>query len=184
MKTDTLVQAIGATEARTRNTASKRLQTLSEERPEQVYPHFNFLADLTRGDNNILKWNALLTLANLAAVDSAKKLDRMLDEYLAPVRGPVMITAGNAMKGAAVIAAAKPYLADRIAGAIFQVERAKYATPECRNVAVGHAIQALGKIFPSIEDKRAVVSFVTRQKKNPRAATRAKAIKFLKKQLV
>jgi hypothetical protein len=49
----------------------------------------------------------------------------MLDDYLAPIRGPVMITAANTIKGAVIIARAKPHLAAKIAGALMRVERAK-----------------------------------------------------------
>jgi hypothetical protein len=48
-------------------------------------------------------------------------------------------------------------------------------------VAVGHAIQSLGRFFESIEDKRVVVKFVRAQLENPRPATRAKARAFLAK---
>ena len=85
------------------------------------------------------------------------------------------------MRGAAEIAAAKPRLADRIAAAIVRVQRARYATPECRNIAIGHAIQALDRFFPNIEKTRPVLNFVHSQFQNPRPATRRKAEKFWKK---
>jgi hypothetical protein len=92
-----------------------------------------------------------------------------------------MIAAANVMQAAAVIAAAQPRLADTLAAGILTVGRAKYETEECRNVAIGHAIQALDRFFASIPRQRAVVSFVRRQLDNPRPATRRKAEKFLKK---
>ena len=78
------------------------------------------------------------------------------------------------------IALAKPYLADRIARAIRTVERAEYQKPECRNVALGHAILALQKIFALLHDQHAAELFVRRQQRNPRNATRAKARQFAK----
>ena len=90
-----------------------------------------------------------------------------------------MIAAANTIQGAADIALAKPHLADRIATEIIKVDRAHYATPECRNVAVGHAIQALDRFFEHIQKKDSVLAFVESQFDNPRPATRKKAEQVL-----
>ena len=178
---DTLVAGVGSETARVKFGASKVLRLLSEQAPELLYPHFDFFACLLENQNSILRWNALLVLASLAAVDRKGKLDRIMDAYLAPIPGPHLIDAGNAMRGATAIARAKPYLADKIARHILHVERATYRTPECRNVAIGHAIRALEQFFGAIEDKRAVQMFVSRQVGNSRPATRRKAQQFLRK---
>jgi hypothetical protein len=44
--------------------ASKALRILSERVPEALYPHFDSFAAMLSHDNQILKWNATLTLAN------------------------------------------------------------------------------------------------------------------------
>ena len=64
---------------------------------------------------------------------------------------------------------------------ILKVEQASYRTPECRNVAIGHAIQSFDRLFGQVKQKRPVLAFVTRQLDNPRPATRKKAEKFLKR---
>ena len=110
--------------------------------PELLYPHFDFFAAMLGHDNHILKWNATLTLANLARVDRESRIEAILDRYLDLIVGSNMITAANAMRGAAIIGVAKPHLVKRIVSRIMRVERAKYATPECRNVAIGHALRA------------------------------------------
>ncbi len=172
---------VGSSVASERFGASKALRILSEQDPDAVYPHFGFFVRLLDGTNQILKWDATLTLANLAGVDREGKLDRMLDSYLAPIAGPNMVGAANVIRGAAVIAAAKPHLAPRIAARILDVEHATYATAECRNVAIGRAIVALDGFFTVIDDKKAVLEFVRRQVRNRRPATRAKAQKFLRR---
>ena len=175
------VNAVASKRGTTRLAASKALRTMSEQAPESVYPHFDFLAGLLESENHILKWNATLTLANLATVDAEGKLDGILDAYLAPIPGPNMIDAANAIHGAADIALAKPHLARAIAGRILDVENAAYATPECRNVAIGHAVRALDRIFEIAGERNAILRFVRRQADNPRPATRAKAETFLRK---
>ena len=161
--------------AAVRRDKGKYLRDLSEREAPALYPYLDVLAGLLGHPNSIIQWNAMRTLANLAPADREGKLDCLLDAYLARIRGPVMITAAHAIQGAATIAAAKPHLADRIAAEILGVEKAKYATPECRNVAIGHALEALRKIAPLLADKQLVRAFARRQESNVRPATARKA---------
>lgn len=179
-----VMDALGSVTPRIRFSASKLLRLASEESPEGLYPHFDFFTRLLHDKNSILRWNAMLTLGNLAAADHQKKLDSILGEYLAPISGKSLIDAANTIRGAATIAQAKPYLADEIAKAILAVEEARYGTRECRNAAIGHAIKALDEFFPSLRDHYRVLSFVRRHAKNPRRATSNKARKFLAKREV
>ena len=175
-----VIAGVGAARAGTRLGASKALRVISAEEPELLYPHFDFLAALLAHENHILQWNATLTLANLARVDRDGKIEAILDRYLSLITGPNMISAANAIRGAAVIAQAKPHLLERIVTQIMRVERTDYATPECRNVAVGHALRALEELAALLPDQRRVRLFAARQLGNPRPATSAKARKFLK----
>jgi hypothetical protein len=175
-----VVAGIGAKRAAVKLGASKALRIMSGQLPELLYPHFDFFAAMLDNGNNILKWNATLTLANLAQVDREGRIESILDRYLAPITGPNMITAANAIRGAAIIGLAKPHLARRILLRIMRVERAKYATPECRNVAIGHALRAIEKLAGLLPDQRMLRLFAARQLGNPRPATSAKARKFLK----
>jgi hypothetical protein len=172
---------LDAPAARVKYGCLKDLRRLSEEEPQLVYPDFEKFVRLLDHPNSIFRWNAAHILANLARVDRSRKIGPLLGKFLQPVGGPQMIAAANVMQAAAVIAAAQPRLADTLAAGILTVGRAKYETEECRNVAIGHAIQALDRFFASIPRQRAVVSFVRRQLDNPRPATRSKAEKFLKK---
>lgn len=174
-----MIAGIGAKQARVRLGASKALQNLSCQSPQLLYPHFDFFAALLGHANQVLKWNALTTLANLAPVDSEGKLDSILSSYLSPIAGPNMITAAHAIRGGAIIGSAKPHLAQRIAREILCVEGAVYATAECRNIAIGHALQAFGVLCRVLPNNRAIRAFARRQRGNPRAATAAKARKFL-----
>jgi hypothetical protein len=160
--------------------ASKALRILSARIPELLYPHFDFFAEMLTHGNQILKWNATITLANLARVDRESRIEGILDRYLDLISGPGMITAANAMRGAAIISLAKPHLADRIVTRIMHVEREEYATSECRNIAIGHALCALEELAGLLPDQRSARLFAARQLGNPRAATSSKARRFLK----
>jgi hypothetical protein len=148
-----------------------------QEAPDLLYPHFDSLARILRHSNSILRWNAMIALGNLAGMDSGGKIDRILTDYLSPIAVPHLIDAATAIHGAAAIARSKPRLAPAIAKAILQVEEGIYATRECRNVAIGHAIEALH----GMSDQDGVVEFVTSQLRNPGQATRRKAERFVRK---
>ena len=157
-----------------------RLRIISEKKPAVLYPEFDRLVSLLDSENNIFKWGAILCIGNLAVVDSEGKIDRILDKYLQPISGRVMITAANVIVGAGKIARAKPHLAGKIARALLRVERANYQTEECRNVALGHAVASLDLFFEHLDKPQPVMEFVQRQLHNRRNAVRVKAGIFLK----
>ena len=160
---------------------AKVLRIISEVRPEALYPHIDTFIKLLDSDNNIMKWEGIHAIGNLARVDNDRKIDTILTRYLKPIEGPVMITAANVIGGAAKIAAAKPYLAERIAKALLKVEHAQYDTDECRNVALGHTLDAFELFFDNIKSKQPVIDLVTKQLDNSRNSTRKRAEKLLKK---
>jgi len=158
----------------------KVLRLLSERHPVVLYSHFDQLAELLGHENSILKWGAIIIIGNLAAVDSDNKIDGLLDRYLQPISGPVLITAANTIGAAAKVALAKPHLVDKIVNALLQVEEAKYQTRECRNVALGHALKSLDLIFAYIRDRQRIIDFAKRQLRNRRNAVRVRARAFIK----
>ena len=152
-----------------------------KKKPSVLYPEIGRFFRLLDSESNIFQWGAIIIVGNLAAVDSAGKIDAVLDRYLQPISGHVMITAANVIGAAGKIALAKPHLADRIARALLQVEAATYQTEECRNVATGHAIKSFELFFVHLKKPQPVVEFVKRQLNNRRDAVKKKAARFLKR---
>jgi hypothetical protein len=176
-----LIERLESREARVKYGASKALRILSEREPAVLSPHFDFFAGQLGCDNTLLKWNAILILGNLAAVDAEGRFERIFRAFFKPIAGPVMITAANTIRAAGSIACARPELAGRIARELLKVDRATYQTPECRQIAIGHAIEALDRFFPSIERPKPVVEFVERHRKSSRGGTAKKAERFLRR---
>jgi hypothetical protein len=175
------LRGLDASEARVKYGSSKALRLASRQSPASIYPHFNRFASLLAGDNTILRWNATRTLGYLAAADCDGQLEKIFARFFAPIRGHEMIGAANTIAAGADIALAQPRLADRISRELLKVETATYATPECRNVAAGHAIRALGRFFELLRRRAPVLAFVRRQLNNPRQATRRHAERFLRR---
>ena len=177
-----IIEGLKADKARIKYGCAKALRIISEQRPDLLYPHFHFFVGLLDHENKILQWDAAFVLSQLARADDDDKFAAIFDRYFSPIPGPVMITAANVIQGGARIAQAKPHLADRIAAEVFKVAKARYQTPECRNVALGHAILALGAILPLLRHPAPAVDFIRRQTRNRRPATRKKAQQLLRSQ--
>jgi hypothetical protein len=169
------VERLGAPTGTDRYNAGKELIVTAEKFPERVYPHFAAIAGLLGTEAKIVRWEVQRILSLLAGVDVENRMEPLLGEYLAYIRGTNMISAANAIGGAGTIALAQPALRERIVRAILEVERATYETPECRNVAIGHALEALGGIWETVRGDAAVRGFVERQKANTRAAVAKRA---------
>lgn len=160
---------------------SKVLRLISLKNPAALYPRMDFFIGMLENKNTFLRLDAARVIANLATIDSEGRFERVFDKFFAPISGPTMIPAANVIGAAAGIARAKPELAGRIAVEILKVAGAKYATDECRNVALGHAIKSFELFYDLIEDKAPVARLIKKQLKNTRPATRKKAELFVRR---
>lgn len=181
-----LIGALQVEKGTAKYSYEKVLRLASEHRPDLIYPHFDFFVGLMDGDNNFLKWGAIMTIANLTAVDAEGRFEAIFEKYYAPIPGPVMITAANIIGSSPRIVRAKPRLVGPITQEILKVQKARYEShgrpsPECRNVAIGHAIEAFDQFFGQVEDQAAVIAFVKRQLRNTRKPVGKKAERFLRR---
>jgi hypothetical protein len=179
-----LLEALDAKKANIKYGAEKVLRLVSEKRPELIYPHLQRFVELLEGENKFLQWGGIMTIANLATVDTEKWIEKNFDRYFTPISGPVMVTAANIIAGAVKIARAQPALSERIVGEILKVDKAKYLmhgqlSPECNNVVCGHAVEALAEIYNQVNDRKRIREFIQRQLENSRPAVRRKAKVFL-----
>ncbi len=132
--------------------------------------------------NNIVKWNAIDTIANLTKVDSSNKFGSVFKKFHSGLlREGSLITAAHVAMGLATVASYRPELEPKITKELLNIEKVPVPTDECRNILIGHAINAFGVNIDSIQDNTAVESFVRRQLDNPRRGTRTKAEKLLRK---
>ncbi len=157
----------------------KTLLAIARTRPHLLTPHFEFFSRLAASDATILKWCAIDIVGAIAAVDADGHVDRVLRALSARLREGRLITAGHALWALAHIARHRPQLQHRVTRAILRAEHLTYETPECRNIVLGHAVNALGTYVPRPPEGRDIVSFLERTARNPRPATRKKALKFL-----
>jgi hypothetical protein len=177
----TVLEGLSARPAAIKYGCSKVLRLISQKQPEVLYPSFDLFIKRLDINNTFLKCDAIIILANLASVDSESRFEAIFDRYFAPITGSTLIVAANIIGSAARIAAAKPALSDRIAAELLKVENAQYQTAECRNIALGQAIDAFDEFFGQIGDKERVKRLVKKQLGNTRKSTAQKAAQFLEK---
>jgi len=175
-----LLDGMGAKGARMKYGCGKVLRALAQGRPELVYPRFDDCVRFLSCDNAFLRWDMIRTLSYLAAVDRGSQFRRIFKRYFGLIGGPEMVAAANVLEGAPRIAEALPELREGIVREILKVEKARYRmhgapSPECGRVACGHALEALGAMYPTLEDTRKVDAFIRRQTENPRQAVGRKA---------
>ncbi|MCC7292210.1 MAG: hypothetical protein IT449_09145 [Phycisphaerales bacterium] len=160
--------------------AGKALSVTAAKDPRRVYPHFDAIAELMQSDCKLVRWNAMQILTRLAAADEDHKLDAIVGELLAMIRGENLISAANAIRALGSIALHRPDLHDRIIRGILPVEVATYETPECRNVAIGGALNVLKDLGASAMQRDDVAAFVRRQCDNTRGAVARRAQGMMK----
>ena len=176
-----LVSGLNETDARIKFGCNNTLLILSEKKPKIIYPYFDVFKDYLNSENKFIKWSAILIIANLTICDNKNKFDEIFNSYFSEITGPVMITAANIIKGAAVIAKAKPYLTEKIIKELFKIKNAKYQTEECLNIVIGHTISSFDKFFTRIKNQKEVMNFVKNNINKHRKPTRIRVEKFIKK---
>ncbi len=180
-KLSTVIGGVASENPRIKFRSAKILRMISEKEPELIYPELDFFTRLLDSENNILKWNAIDTIANLTVVDRKNKFDRIFGKFYGLLREGSLVTAAHVVENSGKIARAKPKLRARITKELLKAERIKLPTEECRNIILGKVILAVDEYFDQIQDKVEIISLVRKQLKNSRKSTRIRAEKFLRK---
>jgi hypothetical protein len=179
-----VLNGVSSSKAAIRYGCAKVLMDLSEEHPEQLYPHMDSFINLLDSKYRILTWNAMAIIANLAKVDKDKKFDAVFDKYYSFLNDAYMVTVANVVGNSAKIALAKPYLTQKITKELLKVDNISttpHLTEECKRVIAEHAIKSFALFFNNIEQKEKVISFVANYTNSPRKTLRKAAEDFLTK---
>ena len=75
---EVLIYAIDSEKGSIKFGCEKIVRLVSEKKPGLVYSYFDFLVQLLDSENNFLKWGAIITISNLASVDSKNQFEKIL----------------------------------------------------------------------------------------------------------
>ena len=166
-------------------TCSKIIRMVSEQKPELVYSYFENVALCLRHPNSFIKWDGILALSNLAAVDREDKFGAIYEDYFGLIRDPQMITASNVIGNAWKIVFARPEWENDITARLLEVPGIMYMykgepSPECNRIVCGHVLACFGHYFERSASQAAMIRFAEGQLGNSRKAVAKSAEKFLK----
>jgi hypothetical protein len=178
---DRMFQELSSKMPRVKFGCSKSLLLLSEKYPELLYPKIEGIFGMLDSPSQILKWNAIAILGNLAVVDRDRRIKNVLRKLYGFLSCEELITANNAISALGKIGRAFPEEQERIVSRLLGIERAVFDTEECRNIAIGKSILALGMFIDPVKARKNVVAFARNQTGNSRRATAEKAKTFLRK---
>jgi len=166
---------------RVKFSCAKSILLLSEHDPSLLMSKLDQILKLLGSENRILKWNAIAIIGNMASADSVSRIRPVLPELHACLSGGELITANHAIAALAKIGCAHPGERKKIISKLLLIEHANFDTAECRNIAIGKVILALGKVVDPSNVPEEVIEFARRQAANTRKATAGKAESFLRR---
>lgn len=179
-----LIELVSAETTSARYLCAKIIRRVSMERPDLIYPYFDEIAKWIHDDNSFIKWDGILIIADLSAVDTENKFEALYGDYFGLIHDPQMITAGNVIKNAWKIALAKPALESDITSRLLEVpaisyERKGKPSPECNRILCGQALKSFGHYFDESVNQGAMIRFAKAQLTCSRKAVAKEAGRFL-----
>jgi hypothetical protein len=172
-----LLAALQSKDDKERYGSFEVLLRLSEEKPESLYPHWDFLADMLDSDNAYWKLIAVRLIANLTRADSENRFEKIFDRYYNLLSDSVII-AGHITANSGKIARAKPKLQAEITNRLLNIDK---TTQKHKDLIKAGAIASFGEYFAESKDKERIVEFVRQQLDGESPKTRKIAREFLKK---
>ena len=165
-----------------RSNSFKVLMHLSEEQPKVLYPKWDYLANLLDSDNHYQRYISINILANLAAVDTKNKFDKIFDKYFSNIDGDRTMVAGQAALNSGKIAKTKPNLQTKITNRLLNIEK----THKGKQIELikAYTIEAFSEYFEESSDKNKILDFVKTQLESESPKTRKLAKEFLKKKTI
>lgn len=183
---NTLFEIVQREHSALRYSCSKALRILSEQQPDKIYPYFNDVANWLQDSNSFVKWDGILILANLAAVDTQHCFAAVYEAYFGLIRDSKMVTAANVAGNAWKIVHAVPEWETDITQRLLEVPQIVYLhhgepSAECNRVMCGHVLDCFDRYFDLSNNQKAMLCFAQTQLDSSRKSVAQKAACFLKR---
>ncbi len=172
-----LLKALKSKDDRERYGSFEVLLRVSEEKPESLYPHWEFLAEMLDSQNAYWKLIAVRLIANLTTVDSESRFEEIFDKYYNLLNDSVIV-AGHITASSGKIARAKPKLRAAITDRLLNIDK---TAQKHKDLIKAGAIESFGDYFAESEDKERIIAFVRQQLNGESPKTRKIAKEFLEK---
>jgi hypothetical protein len=172
-----LLEALKSKDDTERYGSFEVLLGISQEKPETLYPHWDYLASMLDSPNAYQKLIAVRLLANITLVDTENRFEKIFNKYYDLINDSVIV-AGHVTANSGSIARAKPKLQAEITNRLLNIDR---TTQKHKDLIKAGAIESFGEYFEESKDKEKIMEFVRQQLDGESPKTRKIAREFLKK---
>ena len=174
LKDDVLLQellnGIVSKDNTTRSNSFGVLQVISAEKPEILYPQWEYFHKMLLSKNNYHKYIAIYILADLTAVDKENKFEDIFEDYYGILAGDKVMTASHVALNSSKIALNKPELQLKILDRLLDIDNIHQGRQ--KELVKSYVMDALGKMYPEIKDKERVLKFIEEQMDSSSLKTR------------
>jgi hypothetical protein len=163
-----------------RYNSHKVLLEISEEQPNILYGHWDYLVKFLDSDNTYHKLSAIILLASLTKADSQNKLEKIFNKFYDLLNDKSFITAAYVSKASGKIALAKPKLETKITNRLLNIDKTHHQQ-ERKDLAKAYIIETFEVYYTKARQKKKIVEFVEKQANCASPKTRKAAKEFLKR---
>jgi hypothetical protein len=177
-----IIEGVNSKKADVKFGSAKILRLISEQNADLLYPYWEHFEERLSSDNTFLRSDSIFVLANLTCVDTDKKFEKIFNKCYDMLNDESMIPAANLAGISGRIAMEKPHLQGRIINKLLKIDDTRHSS-ECKNIIKGKVIESFSEFFETTSkaNKKKIITFIKKELRNPRQATRRKAENFLKK---
>jgi len=156
----------------------KVLYTVSEKKPEILYPYWDFFINHLDSNNSYHKMSAVLIIANITAVDSDKKFETIFNKFYNNLNSEKTIVPIYVIKSSSKIVSFKPHLEEKITDLLLNIE--KIHSGKQIELVKSAIIESFSEFFSKAKNKDKIINFVEKQIDSTSPKTRKTAKDFLK----
>ena len=174
-----LLNGIVSKDNTTRSNSFNVLQIVSAEKPEILYPQWDYFHKMLISKNNYHRYIAIYILADLTRVDKENKFEDIFEDYYGILAGDKIMTASHVALNSSKIVLNKPELQSKILDRLLDIDNIHQGRQN--ELLKSYVIEALRKMYPEIKDKKRVAKFIEDQMDSSSPKTRDLAACFLDK---
>lgn len=172
-----LLSGVKSKDNTVRSNSFQALLIVSKDKPEFLYPEWDYFHDLLLNTNNYHKYIAIYILANLTQADDKDKFSAIFDDYFGILAGEKVMNASHVALNSPTIIKNKPELQSKIIELLLDIENIHQGKQ--KELVKAYVIEALVKIYPDAQDKDKIREFVKSQLESSSPKTRDIASCFL-----
>ena len=157
----------------------KVLYNISENKPDMLYPHWDFFTKNLKSKNDYHKISAVLIIANLTKVDKDDRFGKVFNIFYGHLKSKKTIVPIYILKSSGKIVKFKPNLEEKITNLLLNIE--KIFPGKQIELIKSAVIEAFSEFFYKAKNKQKIIFFVKKQLDSNSPKTRKIAKLFLRK---